>query len=202
MVLVVTKDKANERSSWCAMEVHFVSLRTQKVVGSADVISKSVCTILKSSQLVHDGHIYYANSLLKLRYDLLGQAEDDKLFEIYTNLLELESGEASHSQIAVGFPIYCEQKDLMLYVTKNMRLMQPKKAIFLPLFHQREFNILERQNEIGDDCFVAQFHDVPGNTLDQKYMSLNLSKSHYSVLSMSGFREKLFDFNAEVEKYG
>ena len=74
MVLVVTKDKANERSSWSAMQVHFVSLRTQKVVGSADVISNSVCTILKSSQLVHDGHIYYANSLLKLRYDLLGQA--------------------------------------------------------------------------------------------------------------------------------
>ena len=87
----------------------------------------------------------------------------------------------------------------MLYVTKNMRLMQPKKAMFLPLFHRRQFDILERQNEVGDDCFVAQFHDVPANSLDQKYMSLNLSKNHYSVLSMSGFREKLFDFNSEVE---
>ena len=83
-----------------------------------------------------------------------------------------------------------------------MQLLQPKKAIFLPLFHQREFNILERQNEVGDDCFVAQFHDTPGNSLDQKYMSLNLSKNHYSVLSMSGFREKIFDFTAEVEQYG
>ena len=49
MVLVVAKDMANEKSNWCAMQVHFVSLRTQKVVGSADVISNNVCTILKSS---------------------------------------------------------------------------------------------------------------------------------------------------------
>jgi len=47
--------------------------------------------ILLDHQIVSDGHIYFQNSVLKIRYDLFEKvSKPERLFNIYNNVLDLE----------------------------------------------------------------------------------------------------------------
>lgn len=69
-----------------------------------------------------DGHIYYNNDLIKVRYDLLEQKnskdlEEDQIFDYYENIFNLEDHEAFYTKM----PICSLRFHRMVYVTKNRK---------------------------------------------------------------------------------
>ena len=85
-----------------------------------------------------DGHIYYNNNVIKLRYDLMqqygpGQEYHSIYFNIYNNILQLGPTET----VKMNSPLDSQLTHKFAYIIVNHAL-EPKRLTMLPYLHERK----------------------------------------------------------------
>lgn len=94
-----------------------------------------------------DGHIYFNNDIIKVRYDLLegkgrAELEEHQIFDYYTDIFNLEANE----NFFTNMPIASLRFHRMLYVTKNRKELSHSKVLMIPFLHERKI-YLNRNHE-------------------------------------------------------
>jgi hypothetical protein len=87
---------------------------------------------------------------------------------------------------------------LVQYVTKTKSLIKPKTAIILPLPHKRNIDMIERANNLNtdDEIFSSSLFGT------ESFVSLNLTKNFYSIVSHEGLHKLNVDIQNEIDEYG
>ena len=89
-----------------------------------------------------DGHIYYSNNVVKIRYDLIDSNKryrynDDQIFDYYKDIFEISSTE----KIKSTTPIQSHEFHRFAYIIFDRELQKPKQILILPYLHDRKIYI-------------------------------------------------------------
>lgn len=99
---------------------------------------KELCGRLESGlYTVVDGHIYYGNNCIKMRYDLIEQPNsstytEKEIFDTYHGLFSLKEGD----RIISGSPFDCMAFHKFVYVIK--RPNDPSRVVITPYLHEKK----------------------------------------------------------------
>ena len=106
-----------------------------------------------------DGHMYFDNSVFKLRYDLMMNTrsdfiEEEKFIDKYTDILDLQKGE----MVLAKFPKLSLQCHKQFYITNNQKYKKPYKLIVLPYLHERKLylNTMKPQHKYFYTVFLGK----------------------------------------------
>lgn len=85
-----------------------------------------------------NGHVYYQNRVIKLRYDLMKQyggigANQNLYFNKYDEVLSLQKGET----IKIVSPLDSIQAHRFAYIMLNNESLSCKRLLILPYLHER-----------------------------------------------------------------
>jgi len=175
--------------------------KTSKIMASFKVTDEEILGRFKSGlYTLVDGHFYFGNSVIKVRYDVLEKdltttVTEANLFDKYSNLLDLHSSET----VQTKNPLLCIDSRRVLYLTRNFKKLQPKRLIMLPFLHERkvflqknspdcEYFYTVLDDEVG--CNDKMFNGLENESNCSQYNSLNvamnLTKNKYAVYSETG----------------
>ena len=87
----------------------------------------------------NDGHIYYNNNAIKIRYDLINQLNNQKytenqIFDFYQNIFSLTEG----IKVRSNTPLDSIRAHRFAYVTNDSNFNSPKWLFILPYLHDRK----------------------------------------------------------------
>lgn len=85
-----------------------------------------------------DGHVYYQNRVIKLRYDLMKEyggigQHQEVYFNKYDDMLALEEGET----IKIDSPLDSIQAHRFAYIMLNNEKLSCKRLLIIPYLHER-----------------------------------------------------------------
>ena len=86
-----------------------------------------------------DGHMYFNNHVIKIRYDLIDSVycntyKENEIFDYYFNILPLKKGE----KVLMGCPYDSNTMNRFLYIVENPKNFKPDRVIVLPYLHERK----------------------------------------------------------------
>jgi len=86
-----------------------------------------------------DGHIYFNNNVIKIRYDLMEQKNshvllEDEIFDYYTDIFQLKPGE----RVKSGTPLDSIGSHKMCYVTSDKENFRTSKVKYTPYLHEKK----------------------------------------------------------------
>jgi hypothetical protein len=89
-----------------------------------------------------DGHIYFSNNVIKIRYDLTDSDQsarfnDEQIFDFYLNIFDIEKTE----QIKSTTPLQSHVFHRIAYIIYDKQNQSPKKILILPYLHDRKIYI-------------------------------------------------------------
>ena len=140
IVLSGIKNQKNKRDKF----ITIYDLDSEKTVYQLQVKSREIIGRLKSNLYSFvDGHIYYGNNVIKVRYDLLSNnrtnLRENQLFDHYSDIMEVYHDDYIQS----GTPLQCSLYNRLAYLIKNKRF-KVRKLLILPYLHERRI-ILNRR---------------------------------------------------------
>ena len=115
-------------------------LDSNRILWNSTVTNKELLGRIKSGLFtLVDGHMYYNNNVIKIRYDLLLQKNmtdlaEFEVFDFYENILSLDAEE----RVKTMFPICSLASHRFIYMTQNQRNLLPNKIKILPFLHERK----------------------------------------------------------------
>jgi hypothetical protein len=136
--------------------VRIYDLENEKVLWNAQVRNKELIGRLKSNlYTLVDGHIYYNNKVIKIRYDLLKKRnlkdlEEHEVFDYYENILSLDP----HETVKTNMPFCSRSHHRFVYLTKNLKSLKPNKIKILPFLPERKI-YLSRMNQSSDYFYTT-----------------------------------------------
>jgi len=85
-----------------------------------------------------DGHIFYSNNVMKLRYDLINsnksmQCTDKEIFDIYTDVFELDD----NVKVKLGTPLNSYASHRFAYIFSDKNQKQANTIYILPHLEER-----------------------------------------------------------------
>jgi len=93
MILTGIKNQKNKRDKFFTL----YDIDTERILYSLQITNREIIGRLKSNLYnFTDGHIYYGNKVIKIRYDLLkqqGELGENQLFDHYNNILLLQEND-------------------------------------------------------------------------------------------------------------
>jgi hypothetical protein len=105
-----------------------------------------------------DGHIYYGENIIKVRYDLLDQNQDreyneEEIFDIYPNVLNIKRNE----KVKTGMPLSMSLYHKLVYIIKNDSHYGKKanKIMILPYLHERQILLSRNREEDGQYFYTT-----------------------------------------------
>ena len=125
--------------------------------------------------LVNNGYIYFNNSVIKMRMDLIKSPKSYKykeveLFDFYDNIFAL----GSNIQIRSGTPLDSIRYKRFIYLTRDKDCKLPVKIMMLPYLHLRRIYI----NRLKSNTHY--FYSSIDTPLDQdKKFSLSLKQTDF-----------------------
>jgi len=96
-----------------------------------------------------DGHIYYTDHCIKIRYDLLKdkkgvrELNENEVFDFYDNILVLEEG----FKVAIGYPTNTPEANRMIFITRSKKNFSEKEILLLPYLHERKIFLCKTKKE-------------------------------------------------------
>ena len=83
-----------------------------------------------------DGHIYYNNNVIKIRYDILNHPHSSKytetdIFDFYYNIFQLKENET----VKASTPLDSFRSHRFGYVFTNIKDLKPKRVMITPYLH-------------------------------------------------------------------
>lgn len=124
--------------------MNIFDLSLKKVVAEVEVTNKMIVGRLESGLFtLIDGHIYYCNSVLKLRMDLIQPEirtcfKETEFFDFYCGIFEQESTE----QVMAISPLVCNSFHRMAYIVTDNSKYSPKKVRITPFLHEKKLFLL------------------------------------------------------------
>jgi hypothetical protein len=117
--------------------------------------------ILKSPDFkIIDGHIYFNNNVVKLRYDLIRKVRQYSLSSVaimFKGVLKLQS---EMDQVNSYMPLLASKFKKLVYFTQNKREFKPKQIFILPYLHELPEQV-QPENLQGQAAAVLPYHDHP-----------------------------------------
>ena len=87
-----------------------------------------------------DGHIYFQNNVVKIRYDLLSNLskskfyKENEVFDIYYEIFDLEQNQKVRSNT----PLDSIRSHRFGYIIQNQKDLMPKQLMLLPYLNERK----------------------------------------------------------------
>ena len=120
--------------------------------------------ILKSPDFrIIDGHIYFGNNIVKLRYDLIRRAEQYSLSTVavlYKDVLKLEQLD---DQVNAYMPLLASKFKKLVYFTQNKIEFKPKWMFIMPYLHERRIYLNRYSRKTYDDKQQQFYHTTLDN---------------------------------------
>jgi hypothetical protein len=96
-----------------------------------------------------NGHMYYNNNIIKIRYDLLrGGAikewKEIEIFDYYEDNINLETNE----RVLANMPVSQHDAHRLIFMTKNKKSMKRSRILVLPYLHERQLYY----SKLKSDC--------------------------------------------------
>lgn len=90
-----------------------------------------------------DGHMYFGNHVIKIRYDLIDSVyantyKENEIFDYYFDILPLKKGE----KILMGCPYDSNTMNRFVYIVENPKNFKPDRVVILPYLHERKVYLL------------------------------------------------------------
>ena len=102
---------------------------------------------------VVDGHIYFNNNVIKIRYELIlskNHYSEDQIFNTYNNIFNIET---SHLHIKSTTPFNSLQGHRFAYILSDNLHFQTKQLFILPYLHERKLYL--HRNKFNTDYFYS-----------------------------------------------
>ena len=94
-----------------------------------------------------EGHIYYGNSVAKIRYDLIDMnakngkpVYENQLFDTYHDVLPLNDSEVVQS----GTPMQTCLYNRLAYIVRNQKEVKARRLLIMPYLHERRIYLNRR----------------------------------------------------------
>jgi len=85
-----------------------------------------------------DGHIYYNNNVIKIRYDLFNSYgntyKENEIFDYYFDIFELSPGE----RVKAKTPLDSTKSHRLAYIVSNKESYSTQKIILMPYLHENK----------------------------------------------------------------
>jgi hypothetical protein len=110
--------------------------------------SELIGRVKSSLYTLVDGHMYYNNCVIKIRYDLLQMKnmqdiKENEVFDYYENVLSLDPEES----VKIKMPICSLRYHRLVYMTSAQKTLRPNKIVILPFLHERKVYLSRMNNE-------------------------------------------------------
>lgn len=122
-------------------------IKSEKVLYSMQITDGELIGRLKSNLYNFvEGHIYYGNKVIKIRYDLIDknrgqEIKENQLFDYYSNIISLKH---PSDQIESGTPLQTCLYNRLAYIVRNSQKKNSKQLIILPYLHERRIFLNKR----------------------------------------------------------
>jgi len=174
----------------------------KKKVNYESIISnKEVCGRLESGLYnIVDGHIYYSNKCIKIRYDLIEQPNSSKfkeneIFDFYQGIFRLNPGERILS--------YCPLDSLhfhkFVYIITNPIKLSATRIMITPYLHEKRIYLI-RDKPNTEYFYTSLKNDI--NPSRRSIVCTNLTESKYYIFSTRGLLRNRIDYSSKVMAHG
>lgn len=199
--------KVNPFKQQAGKRISVIDLNERNVLYSAVVSdTELIGRLLANVYLLIDGHMYYNNKCIKIRYDLLTgkktirEFSEYEVFDYYEKVLQLNINQ----QVSPYLPICTPETHRLIYVIQNKKTYACKQVLILPYLHERKI-LLTKIKEQKNYFYTTLKKTIQSQHGDHTFTSLimmNLSDHKYYVYSPKGIMIKRHDFSAFCRSYG
>jgi len=143
IILTGIKNQKNRRDKF----VTIYDIESEKVLYSLMIHNREIIGRLKSNLYNFvEGHIYYGNKVIKIRYDLLEQLKgteikENQFFDHYSDILSMKHAD---DYVQSGTPLQTCLYNRLLYIIRNHKMLLPRKLLILPYLHERRIYLNRR----------------------------------------------------------
>jgi hypothetical protein len=142
IILTGIKNSKDKRDKFIAI----YDIDKEKVMYYSQIKDREIIGRLKSNLYAFaDGHIYFGNKVIKIRYDLLGkykELKENMLFDSYDNILVIGKNE----QIQYNTPIKTSTYNRLAYMIRNLKEKTPRRLLITPYLHERKLHLNNRDD--------------------------------------------------------
>jgi hypothetical protein len=171
----------------------------EKEILDCEIFDETLKGILISGNyVIVDGHIYFKNNVIKIRYDLMKRfginGADEKIyFNQYEEILQLNKNDI----IKTNTPLDSIQSHKLAFVILNNHELAPKQLLILPYLHERKIYL----NRIKKNTKYFYTTSQSGDS-DSKIFAINLTESKYYIYSEKGLLLNRVKYLDLTKKYG
>jgi hypothetical protein len=143
MILSGIKNAKDKRDKF----VTIYDIDQEKIIVRIKITNQEIIGRLKSNLYnFTEGHIYYNNKVIKIRYDLLdtfkgGEIKENQLFDHYSDVINLKN---KHNEVESGTPLQTCLYNRLAYIIRNTKELTCKKLLILPYLHERRIYLNRR----------------------------------------------------------
>jgi hypothetical protein len=129
--------------------------KTMRVIHESEVCKPELVGRLKTGLYTYsNGHIYYNNNCIKIRYDLLDNGSGEMLNEndvldLYLNCFDLKANE----KIRSGTPLDSQKNHRFVYIRTDIEMNEPSTILILPYLHERKVYL--NTKKLATDYFYS-----------------------------------------------
>ena len=152
--------------------------------------------------MVVNGHIYFNNEVIKIRYDLLNNQKrlqdyrEAQLFDYCTDVLQLDKDEFAETDM----PVVENLSQRLIYIIKNRVTLGVKRVVIMPFLHIR--SILMRALRHSQEYFSTIVERKSGNNYIKEYLTVNITEHKVNAFNQKGFQTRRFDYSKMIKQYG
>ena len=119
-----------------------------------------------------EGHIYFSNHVIKIRYDLIDSLQystlkESDIFDYYFDIIKLKG---IGNKVMLGSPFDSNTMNRFVYIIQDSKNSKPNRVLILPYLHERRV-YLQRYKE-NTEYFCTSM------PLEEKYIKLTNKKFH------------------------
>ena len=143
IILTGIKNQKNRRDKF----VTIYDIDTEQTLYQLQVHDREIIGRLKSNLYNFvEGHIYYGNKVIKVRYDLIEKNKgenipENQFFDHYSDIISLKYPEY---YIQSGTPLQNCMYNKLAYIVRNIKRANPRTLMVLPYLHDRKIYLNRR----------------------------------------------------------
>ena len=198
--MLLTKELETSLSDKLYMKVLELN-NTDNIILECEITEPQMKGILLSGDFsLIDGHIYYNNNIIKVRYDLMKlygncQNQEELYFNQYFNILNLKDGDL----IKTNCPIDSAMSHRLTYVVINTD-GGPKNLILVPYLHERRIHLLRQKP--NTEYFYTSKQIKLDNDVVSYVFAFNLTEHKLYSYTDIGILIKRIDFSDIIKTHG
>ena len=169
-----------------------------KFIYESIIYSKPLIGMLKSGLYTFvEGHMYYNNDVIKIRYDLIShpnshQYKESEIFDYYFDIFALGDNEKVKSDT----PLDCIKAHRFAYIISDIERRNPQMLLILPYLHEKSIYI-NRMKQDTDYFYTSITTSNKDEELYHKFLDDIREKQSNLKNKMAAFLQK--QMNAKVK---